>query len=522
MVEKVELVRDEGLGPARLRLGGIFEDIYEVVDGVPRFKLFIDGRWEYSSGKEFQPTHSPIDGSVIAYVSRASKEDAVRAVETAEKNQPKIRSIAAIERISILLDAIEIMRENFDYFVDALVIDGGKPRHNAESEVKATMERMRMTMQEARKIFGEYIPGDWSHDTAGKIALVIREPVGVVAAIGPFNYPLYIPAAKIIPALVSGNSVVAKPSSYTPITLLLFAKVLQEAGLPDGVFQVITGPGRIGSEIASHPSVGVVSFTGSTEVGKELYRVSGMKHMHLELGGKAYAIVLEDADLKLAATKCVDGSFANSGQRCDAISSVLVMESVADEFVNNVLERARQWKWGDPRIHDVMMGPLIDSGAAERVHSLVKDALDKGAELLMGGYMEGAYYAPTVLDRVPEDAKILWEEIFGPVVVIKRIKSVEEAIEITRKSRYGLDSCIFTNNFYNMWRIAKAMKVGEITINDMPRHGVGFFPFGGVKDSGIGREGIGYSIDEMTVLKTIVFNLEPAKLGKGKRQKKQR
>jgi acyl-CoA reductase-like NAD-dependent aldehyde dehydrogenase len=261
----------------------------------------------------------------------------------------------------------------------------------------------------------------------------------------------------------------------------------------------------------------LVSFTGSTSTGKELYKASTIKPMHLELGGKALAIVLDDADLDLAAKKCVEGSLRNAGQRCDAISVVLVQKSVADVFVEKVLKEVDGWKFGDPRDPDVMMGPMINRRAVEYVYGLVKDALDKGAKLLRGGRYWGCYFEPTVLDNVPLDAKIVWEETFGPVIPIVRIDSEDDAIEISRRSRYGLDSCVFTNNFYRMWKVAKRLQVGEVTINDMPRHGVGFFPFGGVKDSGIGREGIGYSIDEMTVLKTIVFNLEPAGLGKVKK-----
>jgi glyceraldehyde-3-phosphate dehydrogenase [NAD(P)+] len=239
--------------------------------------------------------------------------------------------------------------------------------------------------------------------------------------------------------------------------------------------------------------------------------------LHLELGGKAYAIVLDDADLKLSAAKCVEGAFRNAGQRCDAVSAVLVQESVADEFVEEVMKHVVEWRLGDPRDPSTKMGPLVNEQAAERVNGLVRDAVEKGSVLLHGGERERAYHQPTVLDRVPESAKILWEETFGPVIPIVRVRDEEHALQIAERSRYGLDAAVFTNNFYRMWRVAKALRVGEVTVNDYPRHGVGFFPFGGVKDSGLGREGIGYSIEEMMVIKTIVFNLEPAGLVKVRR-----
>jgi glyceraldehyde-3-phosphate dehydrogenase [NAD(P)+] len=372
-------------------------------------------------------------------------------------------------------------------------------------------------MEEVKKISGEYIPGDWSDDTRGKIAVVIREPVGVVAAISPFNYPLFIQAAKVIPALLAGNSVVLKPASSTPLSALMFARVLQESGIPNGCLNVITGPGSIGMKLVEHPHISLVSFTGSTKAGREISRAAEVKHLHLELGGKAVAIVLSDADVGLAARKCVEGAFRNAGQRCDAVSLALVEEGVADLFVEKVLEEAGKWTVGDPRWDDVKMGPLINSSQVERVHRLVVDAVEKGAKLLMGGRFEGNYYQPTVLDHVPKSAEIMWEEIFGPVLPIARVRDVGEALEIASAQRYGLDSCVFTNNFYRMWSVAKRLQVGSVTVNDMPRHGVGYFPFGGVKESGIGREGIGYSIDEMTVLKTIVFNLEPIGYVKKKR-----
>jgi len=239
-----------------------------------------------------------------------------------------------------------------------------------------------------------------------------------------------------------------------------------------------------------------------------------MKRLHLELGGKGYALVLDDADLDLAAEKCVFGSFKFSGQRCDAISAVLAVESIADDLCDKIVREADRWKFGDPRDESVMAGPVINSKAAMRIHGMVTDAIEKGARLLLGGKFQGSYYEPTVLDHVPISSVISQEETFGPVVAILRPKDEDEALRIARQSKYGLESCVFSRDFYKIGRIAKRLECGEVTVNDYPSHGVGYFPFGGIKDSGIGREGIGYSIDEMTNLKTIVFNLEAGGLGK--------
>jgi glyceraldehyde-3-phosphate dehydrogenase [NAD(P)+] len=508
-------------GKPSLRLGNLFGNIYDVAqDGIPTFRSYVGGEWKVTPLGETIDIDTPIDGTVIARVHKGKENDIQSAIDTASSNQRKIRNLAAIERIAIFKSAAEILRARQGDFEETLVLEAGRPRADAAGEVKSTIERMLMTMEEARQIFGEYIPGDWSEDTKGKIALVIHEPIGVVGAIGPFNLPLYIPAAKVIPALLSGNSVVVKPASEDPLSQLLFARVLEEAGVPLGTINVVTGPGRIASLLASSEKVGMVSFTGSTETGKALNQASSVKPLHLELGGKGLAFVLDDADLELAAKKCVLGSLKSSGQRCDAISAVLVQESVADQLVEKMAAEIDGWKTGDPRDPDVMMGPLINQGAAEHVHQLVSDAISRGAKVLRGGQYHDCYFEPTLLDMVPIDARILWEETFGPVITVVRVKSEDEALELASRSRYGLDSCIFTNSLYRMWRVAKSIRAGEVTINDLPRHGVGYFPFGGVKDSGVGREGIGYSIDEMTVLKTIAINLEPAGMGKIGRSEK--
>lgn len=510
------MVLQKALEEPRLQLSDLFDKVYSpTADGIPGFKLFIGGKWVTSSTRKVFEIKTPINGAVIARVQQAGEPDVEDTIEAAYENRQAIRDIPGIERVEIFHEASRILLDNKEDFVRTIMLEAGKPEKEAEGEVRATSDRMKLTMEEVRKIFGEYIPGDWSEDTSGKVALVIREPIGVVTAISPFNYPLFIGAAKIIPALLAGNSVVAKPASADPISLILFGRILEAAGIPDGVVNIVTGSGpTIGEALVSDDRVGMVSFTGSTEVGKHVHKVAGLKKLHLELGGKGMAVVLDDADLDLAARKCVEGALKNAGQRCDAISAILVIDSVADAFTKKVLTEVARWRHGDPRNSSVMVGPVINELAATRIHELVQDAILKGAKLLRGGKHSGGFYEPTVLDHVPLTARISSEETFGPVVTIIRIKHEDEAIEIGRRSRYGLDSCVFTNNFYRMWKLAKRLLAGGISINDLPRHGVGFFPFGGSKESGIGREGIGYSIDEMTNLKTIVFNLEPAGLGK--------
>jgi glyceraldehyde-3-phosphate dehydrogenase [NAD(P)+] len=491
-----------------LALTGIFSDLApQKAEGTPVMRLWVGGQWkEASDGKTFE-VRTPIDGSVIALAARATVEDAASAVEAARSGQAAIREMPAIQRVGVMEKAARLLEDNAELVARAIQVEAGKPMRDALSEVRATIERLRMVLLDARKISGEYLPGDWAPDTVGKMALVIHEPVGVVVAISTFNYPLFIGGAKIIPALLAGNSVVSKPASEAPLALLLFARILQEAGLPEGSLNVITGGGgAIGDALVSHEAVSLVTFTGSTQVGKHIASVAGLKPLHLELGGKGLAIVLDDADLRLAAAKCVEGALRNAGQRCDAISAILVVEGVADKFVELAREEMKNWPCGDPRDDRTKVGTVINESAAQRIHGLVKDAADRGAKILAGGSLKGCFYEPTLLDHVPKEATIAVEETFGPVVTVMRVKDEDEAIEMAARPRYGLDSCVFTNSFHRMWKVAKRLEVGEVTINDFPRHGIGYFPFGGTKESGIGREGIGYSVEEMTRLKTIVFS----------------
>lgn len=512
------MTKEEG---AKLQLSRLFSDCYVDRGGVLEFRLFIGGRWVESKSGKMLDVDTPIDDSVIARVQGATPEDVEAAVDAAYGARKSIRDIPAIDRIDILNRARHIIRDHREDFRNALVLEAGKTVSSANGEVSAALNRVKMTMEEARSIFGEYVPGDWSEDTMAKFALVIHEPLGVIACVTPFNYPLFSAIAKVVPAIVSGNTVVVKPASDDPVVALLLGRVLQEAGVPDGVVNVVTGQGgQVGDSLVSNGRVRMITLTGSTEVGKRVAAIAGMKKMHLELGGKGAAIVAADADLGLAARKVLEGSLKYSGQRCDAISRVFVEESVADRFMDLVAKELDTWTLGDPRDPKYNTGPLINPEAAKRVQSLVDDAVARGAALLKGGKHDRCYFEPTVLDRVSSDARIASEETFGPVVTVMRVKGVEEAIIRTNESQFGLDSCVFTTNLYTAWRVAKALEEGSVSVNDAPAHGVGYFPFGGNKDSGLGREGVGYSIDEMTRIKTIQFNLAPAGLGKARQTPK--
>jgi len=491
------------------KLSEFFDASYEIRDEVPAFRIFMNGLWlDASSGRTFD-VDTPIDDSVVARVPDSAPGDIEAAIDAAVTGHRAIQAIPGVDRVAILERARQVLLRRKEDFIRTLTAEAGKPPKDAEGEVNATADRLQLAAQESREIFGEFIPGEWTKDAKGRVAIVARVPIGVVAAICPFNYPLFIAAAKAIPALLAGNSVVLKPASDTPLSMLLFARVLEEAGVPAGAFNLVTGRGAtVGEALSASPKVAMISFTGSTEVGEAIVKSAGIKKLHLELGGKGMAIVLDDADLDLAAEKCLEGSLKNAGQRCDAISAILVVDAVAETFVRRLEKEMDAWKHGDPRQPGVKVGPLINRKAAAHVTGLIEDAVNSGATLVRGGKSHGCYVEPTLLDSVPLAARIAFEETFGPVATVIRIRDESEALDVSKMSRYGLDSCVFTHDYRRVWRIAQESRVGELTVNDHPRHGVGYFPFGGSKASGIGREGIGYSIDEMTELKTIVFNLE--------------
>ena len=503
-----------GNGDWQLQLGSDFDGIYDTMKGIAVFKMLIDGNWRSSERGELLDVHTPINGSVVARAQQATVSDVISATKAA-KEKRGINELPGRERVEIFERAAVLLEKHQDEFVHVLQTEAGKTKSDAKGEFDAALQRLKLSREESNRFWGELIPGDWNFSTKEKMALTIREPVGVVAAIIPFNYPLFIAAAKIVPALLAGNSVVIKPSSSNPISAILLTRVLESAGVPQGSMNLITGRGEeSGDALVKSENVDMINFTGSTPVGKKISELAVMKKLHLELGGKAYALVLEDADLDLAATKCVYGSLKFAGQRCDAVSAVLATEPIAETLSRKIVSEVDRWKLGDPRDPTVSIGPVISPRAASGINDMVMDAVSKGAELLRGGKFQGTYFEPTVLDHVPAHARIAREEVFGPVISIIRCKNEQEALNFARKSQFGLESCVFTRDFSCMWRVARALECGEVTINDCPSHGVGYFPFGGIKQSGLGREGIGYSIEEMTNLKTIVFNLVPGETSK--------
>jgi len=474
----------------------------------PTYKMFVAGKWVQSSSGETQEVRTPIDSSVIARVPKATEKDAEAAVQAAYASRKLIGDMDAVDRAALLNKIGDLIYENQKALMDAIVLDAGKPVSVAKGELAATAERFKYAAEEAKSIRGESLEGDTVPWHRKKIGMVMRQPLGVVLAISPFNYPLFIATAKIAPALAAGNSLVIKPASDDPLAVLMLTRLMELAGVPKGVVNTVTGSGSdIGDYLAKHEKVSMITFTGSTGVGQHISDICGMKKLHMELGGKAPGLVLKDADLDLAAKQCVNGALKFSGQRCDAVSRILVEKPVADKFVRKVVAEVKTWKVADPKDPKTKIGPLINERAQEKVDSLVKDAVEKGAKVLLGGKKgKGLWYQPTVLDGVTPDMRIAWEETFGPVVAIMRVKDYEEAIELANRSEFGLDACVFTESLDKALDAGMRLEDGTVNINAAPAHGLGNFPFGGDKDSGMDREGIKFSVEEMTKVHTIVFN----------------
>jgi glyceraldehyde-3-phosphate dehydrogenase (NADP+) len=492
-----------------IRPSKTFEPIFELsAKGVPIYKNFIDGQWCDSEKKATFDVVNPANGELLGRAQLSTAKDAEHAVRTSYDNRKAIGDMDAVDRASILENIGELVYAHRQEFVDMIVAEAGKPVSVAEGEVDATAERFKYAAEEAKSFRGESLEGDTVPWGKKKIGMVLRQPLGVVLAVSPFNYPLFIASAKIAPALAAGNAVVSKPASDDPLSLLMLTRLIELAGVPKGVMNTLTGSGaEIGDYLASHEKVKMISFTGSSAVGEHMAKVAGMKKLHMELGGKSPALVLADSDIDNAVKQCVSGALKYSGQRCDAVSRVLVEKKVADDFASKIVEEVKKWKSGDPREKDTKIGPLINKRALTKVEELVDDAKAKGAKVLLGGKKKaGLYFEATVLDKVTTDMRIAWEETFGPVVTLIRVKDMEEAISIANESDYGLDACVFTQDVDKALSAAMRLEDGTVQINSAPAHGLGNFPFGGDKDSGMDREGIKVSVEEMTKVHTIVFN----------------
>ena len=472
-----------------------------------RYQNLVNGEWK-SSEKEIT-IYSPINQEELGTVPAMSQAEVDEAMQAARAALPAWRDLSAVERAAYLHKTAAILERDKEEIGTILAKEVAKGIKAAIGEVVRTADLIRYAAEEGLRITGQAMEGGgFEAASKNKLAVVRREPVGVVLAIAPFNYPVNLSGSKIAPALIAGNVVMFKPPTQGSISGLLLAKAFEEAGIPAGVFNTITGRGsEIGDYIIEHKEVNFINFTGSTPIGERIGRLAGMRPIMLELGGKDAALVLADADLEHAAKQIVAGAFSYSGQRCTAIKRVIVLESVADTLVTLLQAEVAKLTVGDP-FDNADITPVIDNASADFIWGLIEDAQEKGAQALTPIKREDNLLWPVLFDQVTKDMKVAWEEPFGPVLPIIRVANVEEAIAFANESEFGLQSSVFTNDFKKAFEIAEKLEVGTVHINNKTQRGPDNFPFLGVKGSGVGVQGIKYSIEAMTNVKSIVFDVK--------------
>jgi glyceraldehyde-3-phosphate dehydrogenase (NADP+) len=479
----------------------------EIRDG-KAYKYLVNGQWKASGSNNRIKLFSPLYDEHFAEIQSVTRQEIDEVMEAALQAQQKWKDTPLHERAELLHKAAALLVENKDEIVKVLVHEVGKPRKSAEDEVLRSADLINYTAEEGIRIHGELLYSDsFPGNKRNKYALVGRVPLGVVLAIPPFNYPINLAASKVAPALVAGNAVVLKTPTQGAVSALHFVQAFHKAGFPPGLINAVTGKGsEIGDYLVEHPRVSMITFTGSTQTGLNIAKKAGMKPLQLELGGKDASIVFEDADLDEAAKNIVSGAFSFSGQRCTAVKRVLVLDSIADQLRDKIIAEVKKLKVGSPD-ENADICPLIDKNAADFVEGLIKDAEKKGAKLCTPFKRENNTISPVVVDNVTEEMQLAWEEPFGPVLPLIRVKSVDDAIRIANGSEYGLQAAIFTRDIKKALEISRKIDVGTVQINGKTARGPDHFPFLGTKSSGIGTQGVRYSIEAMTRTKSLVINL---------------
>lgn len=468
-------------------------------------KFLVGGEWRSSA--ETLDVIFPYTNEVADQIYLASDADLEDAVQAAERGFALTRKMPSHQRSQILYNLLAQMEARYDELVDALVCEGGKTLNVAKGETGRAMETIRVSAEEAKRINGEILSMDWTAAAENRVGMVRHLPLGPVLGIAPFNYPLNLTCHKLGPAIAAGNSFILKPASNTPLSALLLAEMVLEAGYPAEALSVVPCPGARAEKLVSDERIKYFSFTGSSEVGWHLDSVSGRKRVGLELGGNAAAIIHEDANIEYAVRRITVGGFTNAGQNCISVQRVLVHRPVYEQTLNMLLEHISQIKVGDPREADTAVGPMIDEWAAQEAMEKVQAAVAAGATIALGGTREGTMFQPTVLTNTTPEMSVNREELFAPIITVIPYDTFDEALTLANDTDFGLQSGLFTQNMNRIMRAFEEVEVGGLQINDVSTFRVDQMPYGGVKGSGVGREGPRYVIEEMTEMKLMVLNL---------------
>ena len=467
------------------------------------FKFLVGGEWRSSDEKAY--VANPFNGSAVGVISLAHEEDVEDAIQNAVRAFAKMRELSGYERSKILSQITRSIEKRREEFSELITNQSGKPIRFSSAEVDRAVATFTLAAEEATRLNGEVVGLDGTSVAKNKKGVVTRFPIGPVVSISPFNFPLNLVAHKIAPAIGCGNSFIIKPPPQAPLTSLLLGECLLESGLPPETVNILPCSNEIAGLLVADPRVAMVSFTGSARVGWEVKQKAGKKKVLLELGGNAAVIVDKHADVNLAVERCVLGAFAYAGQVCIKVQRIFIHKSIYKQFEMKFLEAVSEVKVGNPLENTTIVGPMISLAEAERVESWLKEAVGEGANVLWGGKRRGSMFEPTVLDLVKPSMKICREEIFGPVATLHKVDSLEHAVEEVNDSRYGLQAGIFSSDITSIMYAYKHLDVGGVIANDYPTFRVDNMPYGGIKDSGFGREGIRYAMQEMTEPKLLVL-----------------
>ena len=468
------------------------------------FPMLIGGEWVRTASP--RTITLPYDGTSVGEVYDADAQTAERAVTAAQAGAAAMAKLTQYERGEMLERMRRLLERDAAEFARLVSCECGKPIREARAEVDRSAQTLLASADAARRLRGEVIPMEAAPIGKGRWAMTLREPLGVIGAITPFNFPLNLAMHKIGPALAAGNSVVHKPSGNTPLSALRFARLTEEAGAPPGAYNVITGPGgKLGPQLIHDPRVAMITFTGSVPVGEQIRAQMGLRRATLELGSNSSLILEADCDLDMLIPRCVVGSFAHSGQVCISVQNIYVQESIEKEFVERFVAATRKLAIGHPLDDSTEVSSLITVGEAERVERWIARAVSQGGRLLTGGKRRNATVEPAILTDVAPGQEICCKEVFGPVVAIHRYGKLEEAVEAVNSGEYGLQAGLCTCDIGKAFEAARQLHVGGVIINDVPAYRADHMPYGGVKKSGVGREGPPFAVEEMTELKLICW-----------------
>jgi acyl-CoA reductase-like NAD-dependent aldehyde dehydrogenase len=470
------------------------------------YKLLIDGQW-IGGGNELE-VKNKYNGEIVGVLPAARREDLDAALAAAERAEDLMADMPSYKRAEILLRTAVLMRERADDLAKTIAAEAGKALKFARAEVERAASVFTIAAEEAKRIHGETIPLDAVPSGEGYFGYWTRRPVGVIAAISPFNFPLNLVAHKVAPALAAGNTLVLKPATTTPLAAVKLCQILQDAGLPAGAINLVVGSGgTVGEWLITDERVDKITFTGSPEIGRHILAVAGIKKVTLELGNNSPVVVAPDADLDFVAKRCALGAFYNSGQVCISVQRIYSQKQVYEPFTEKFVKATEAMVVGDPLDERVDVGPMIDSKEVDRIESWVKEAQGSGAKLLTGGKREGTVYYPTVLSNVDADMKVIAEETFGPVASVISSDDFESALQQANDSKFGLQVGVFTNDVNRVFKAVRKLNFGGVIVNDTPNFRADHMPYGGNRQSGLGREGVKFAMEDMTNIQLVAIRL---------------